>query len=273
MSWNDDESALASAQPVWLFDFVRGETLYYRYTDADRAITVNDATYTPLAISLDNLTVGSGDNLDVTLPADNIIARLFRGVPPSQPVRVRIYRAHVDDQGMAVSWRAIWLGRISDVKREATDRVKLITASVASDFTRNGLRLTFGRGCQNALYDHHCRVNPEAYAVTGIVIDALDGATITVTLPAGIEEGWFSGGFMAWPSDGVTERRGLKLHEGNQIGVFGGTQGLSAGMAITLYPGCDRTIAVCDAKFANHLNYGGQPHMPGMSPFGIIKLF
>ncbi|EAP1220395.1 phage tail protein, partial [Salmonella enterica] len=36
---------------------------------------------------------------------------------------------------------------------------------------------------------------------------------------------------------------------------------------------CDRTIATCDNKFANHLNYGGQPHMPGKSPYTIIKLF
>ncbi|UUE76942.1 phage BR0599 family protein [Pectobacterium aroidearum] len=32
-------------------------------------------------------------------------------------------------------------------------------------------------------------------------------------------------------------------------------------------------MSQCSEKFDNHLNYGGQPHMPGKSPFTIIKLF
>ncbi|ELF9250511.1 phage BR0599 family protein, partial [Salmonella enterica] len=66
---------------------------------------------------------------------------------------------------------------------------------------------------------------------------------------------------------------GLREQDSNTLHLFGGTTGLQVGQPVKLYPGCDRTIATCDNKFANHLNYGGQPHMPGKSPYTIIKLF
>jgi hypothetical protein len=44
-------------------------------------------------------------------------------------------------------------------------------------------------------------------------------------------------------------------------------------MIVAAYPGCPRTIAVCDARFANHLRYGGVPHLPGKSPFDGDPVF
>ena len=38
---------------------------------------------------------------------------------------------------------------------------------------------------------------------------------------------------------------------------------LEAGQAFTLTAGCDKTFATCKARFANHLNFRGFPHVPG----------
>lgn len=271
MSWNQFEYSTADGRPVTLYEFVRGDTLFYRYTNADKDIVLNDAVWAAQAISDSGMSAGSGDNLDVTVPAENAVARLFRGVSPSRPVRVRIYRWHVDDA--STEFRTVWVGTIKEAKREAIDRTRLVTASLASTFSRVGLRLTYGRACPHALYDHNCKVDPESFGVSGLVIDSLDGAEITVALPVGLENGWFTGGYVEWETDGITERRGLKVQDGNVIGVIGGTSGLSEGLVIALFPGCNRTISQCAEKFSNHLNYGGQPHMPGKSPFTIIKLF
>lgn len=272
MSWNQFEHSTADGRPVTLYEFVRGDVLFYRYTNADKDIDLNGHVWKAQAISDSGLSVGSGDNLDVIVPSDNPVARLFRGVSPSRPVRIRIYRWHVDDT--SAEFKTVWIGTIKEAKREAIDRTRLVTASLASTFTRVGLRLTYGRACPYALYDHNCNVDPASFGVSGFVIDSLDGAEITVTLlPAELENGWFTGGYVEWATEGITERRGLKVQDGNVIGVIGGTSGLSEGLAITLFPGCNRTISQCAEKFSNHLNYGGQPHMPGKSPFTIIKLF
>lgn len=271
MSWSDFEYSTASGMPVTLYEFVRGDTRFYRYTNADRDITAMDAVWQQQAISDSGLSVGAGDSMDITLPATNPVAMLYRSLPPSQPVRIRVHRLHVDDNQQ--EFRTVWIGTISEIKREGIDRARLVTASVASTFIRSGLRLTYGRACPYSLYDHNCRISPSAFGVGGLTISALDGVSITVNLPAGLPDGWFSGGYLEWLSDGVTERRGLRAQSGNVLGLFGGSAGLSVGQSVTVYPGCDRTIATCNGKFNNVMNYGGQPHMPGKSPYQIIKLF
>jgi hypothetical protein len=45
-------------------------------------------------------------------------------------------------------------------------------------------------------------------------------------------------------------------------------QGLAAGTTVTLFPGCDHTLATCSGKFSNTANYGGFPFMPTKNPFG-----
>jgi uncharacterized phage protein (TIGR02218 family) len=270
MSWNQFEYSTADGRPVTLYEFIRGDVVYYRYTNADRDITFAGQTWTQTAISDSGLSAGSGNNLDITAPVENAVVQLFRGIPPSSPLRIRIHRLHIDDK--AAEFRTVWVGTVKEVKREAIDRARLITSSLASTFNQAGLRLTWGRACPYALYDANCKVNQQHFAV-GVIILALDGAGVTLNLPSGLAADHFSGGYIEWVFEGVTERRGLKAQNGNQVGLLGGTVGLSVGLAVRLYPGCNRTINTCADKFGNHLNYGGTPHMPGKSPFTIIKLF
>lgn len=266
MNWNDYEYSTSDGLPVTLVDFIRSGTLHYRYTNADQDIYINGEKWEAAAISVPGVRIGSGDPLDITVPADSQVAALFRGASPS--LKVRIMRMHADDESQEM--KTIWRGAVHETKWENINSIKLITYSIASVFSRNGIRLTWGRPCPYSLYDKNCRLNPVDYAVH-CVIDSLDGASVNIT--SGVNNGWFSGGFIEWITDGITERRGLKLHNGNNIGVIGGTFGLEAGMSVVIYPGCERTINVCDSKFNNVLNYGGQPHMPGQSPFEIAKLF
>ncbi|OTQ49348.1 phage BR0599 family protein [Gilliamella apis] len=268
MSWNQFEYSTNNGKPLTLYEFVHNEQKYYRYTNADRDVEFNNVIWFSEAISNTGLSIGSGNNLEITLPSNNDVVRLFRGVPPTKPVVIRMYQLHESSN----DFKVIWIGKIQEVKRESIEKAKLITASVASSFERNGLRLTYGRSCPYALYDHNCRIRQENYKTSNIEIMALDGANITVNL-SGFNSGYFSGGYMEFYIDGIQELRGLKVHENNTIGILGGTQGLSKGMRINLYPGCDKTIRTCNEKFNNHLNYGGQPHIPGVSPFTIVKLF
>jgi len=271
MSWNEYEYSTAEGQPVTLYEFVRGGGQYFRYTNADRNIIYEQKTWLAEAISDSGLSQNTGDNIDITVPATNPLIKLFRGVPPSEPVSVKISRFHYADDKQQLTVAS--MGTILEIKRQDDGAVKIITAGVASAFTRNGLRLTWGRSCPHALYDHNCRVNHAAFAVTGLKITDMTGAEIMLNIPAEVPENYFSGGYIEYETDGITERRGARTHSSNKIGLFGGTQGLKPGMIITAYPGCDKTIAKCNGRFNNSLNYGGVPHLPGISPYQIIKLF
>ena len=267
MSWNQFEYSTNNGMPLTFYEFIRNDQKYYRYTNADRDVEFNNMIWFSEAISNTGLSVGSGNNLEITLPSASKVVRIFRGVPPTKPVVIKMYQLHENDN----EFRVIWIGKIQEVKRESIEKARLITASVASSFERNGLRLTYGRSCPYALYDHNCQIRQSNYKFANEII-ALDGANITVN-PSNVMSGYFSGGYMEYYIDDIQELRGLKSHVGNSIGVLGGTQGLQKGMKINLYPGCDKTIKTCNEKFNNHLNYGGQPHIPGVSPFTIVKLF
>lgn len=271
MSWSDFEYSVADGQPLTLYQFQIGDSLFWRYTNADKNIDFANHNWEAQAISNSGLSSGSSDGMDITVPASNPVALLFRGTPPSRSVRVRVMRWHADDT--SGEFRVVWVGEITSVKREQIELCKLITISLASTFSRMGLRLTFGRQCPYALYDHNCRVDPLQFAVSGVVVTALDGSSITANLPAGLASDWFSGGYIEFERNGYNELRGLRAQNVNILHLFGGTTGLQVGQSVTLYPGCDRTIATCNDKFSNHLNYGGQPHIPGKSPYTVIKLF
>lgn len=269
MSWSEYEESVADGQPLLLIEFIRGGVQFWRYTNADRVVTYSGHSWQPAAISIPGISVGTGESLDIIIPAASPVAGLFRGIPPSSPLRVKIHRAQAAELSEI---KTVSIGSVSEAKREETDRVRLIIVDISTTFARNGLRLTWGRACPYSLYDRNCCVNNEQYAVDS-VIAALDGASITVSLSDNLPDGWFSGGYVAWNDAGITERRGLKAQNGALLGVFGGTHGLTEGLAVTLYPGCDRVIQTCNDKFNNVLNYGGHPHMPGKSPYEVIKLF
>lgn len=271
MSWNKHEYSTANGLPVSLYAFMRNDAKGFYYTNADQAIELDGKTWLPLAISDNGIRTGEGGSLEVTVPSVSGVAQLFRGVPPSSPLKVLIHRWHVEDD--TGEFRTVWFGTIKEAKRQSTDQAKFITTGVASTFSRSGLRLTYGRACPYALYDHHCRVNPLTVMVSSVEIVSLDGSSITVVLPSTFAEGYFSGGYIEWDDDGFPDRRGFRVHSGNQLSLFGGTDRLTVGMKVNLFPGCDRTIQTCNDKFNNTLNYGGQPHMPGKSPYQIMKLF
>ena len=47
----------------------------------------------------------------------------------------------------------------------------------------------------------------------------------------------------------------------------------AVGDTIYLYPGCDRTLATCTAKFGNSANFGGFPFIPTKNPFGGSPIY
>lgn len=271
MSFNDYEHSVQDGLPVEFYLFEHGSNRY-RYTSADQDITFNGQRWTAAAITCPGIRSGGSEGLELTVPSDLPVVMLYRGTPPSTSVKLRVLRKHADAASDAES-RTVWIGTITEVKREGYNSARIITASAASSFSRNGLRLGWTRACPHSLYDSNCTVSRSALAVNGLNITALNGAEITVNIPGSYASGWFSGGLIAWENDGLTERRGLKTHSGNVIGVLGGTIGLSVGMTVSLWPGCDRTLATCEKKYKNQLNYGGVPHMPGVSPYEIVKLF
>lgn len=265
MSFNSKEVSIAGGRPIRFYEFSRG-TLVWAYTNADRDITIGEQVYTSMAIS-DNGIRQTGqttaDALDITAPGDFPLVANFRGVPPSSEYNLVIRDKHFEDEETLVSW----VGVIVNVNRVAMNACKITCQSLAASFERPGLHLTYQRNCPHSLYDSRCGVNKIDYAVLG-VISVVTNTSITGTVFSSFDDNYFAGGFIEWVVGGTEiERRSIESNAEGVVQLFGGTEGLNVGQAVTAYPGCPQTTAACVAKFNNIDNYGGFPGLPGNSPF------
>lgn len=268
MSYLSKTHSVAEGRPIDLYQFVRGENeKIWRFCNADKDLEINGEKWLATAIS-DSGQGGTGE-VNVVLPSNNPVAQLYRGIAPSQPVKATIMRLDIEEREI----RVVWIGTITEVKRPEAEKTELVTAGLSSTMDYAGLRLTWGRNCPYSLYDYDCKVNPKNFVVAGLVIQAINGVSITVGVPKELPSGWFNAGFIEWMDDGVRDVRAVKTHSNNEITLMGGTHKLAVGMTINVYPGCDGRATTCKSKFNNILNFGGIPHMPNKSPYDGSRVF
>ncbi|AKO36076.1 phage tail protein [[Haemophilus] ducreyi] len=269
MSYLDKTHSIADGQPVNLYQFVRGNNeKIWRFCDADQDLEINGEKWLAVAMSDERSAAGEG-KVTIKMPSNNPVARLYRGIPPSQTVTLTIMRLNWMDSEI----RIVWIGTIIEAKRPEIQTTQLISAGLSETMESAGLRLTWGRNCPYTLYDTDCKVKLGNFAVAGLSITAMDGVSITVDLPQNLPQGWFNAGFIEWLDDGVVETRAVTVHEHNKLTLMGGTQKLSIGTVIKVYPGCDGRAQTCLKKFNNMLNFGGIPHMPTKSPYDGSRVF
>ncbi|MBN9071512.1 MAG: DUF2163 domain-containing protein [Rhizobiales bacterium] len=133
----------------------------------------------------------------------------------------------------------------------------------------NARRLT--RACDAELGDARCGValDRPGFSGTGEMLDTVAPDAWRVSGLADFEAGWFSGGVLTWTS-GVRQGRSERIvdHRRQDDGAllflrpFTGARP-APGDAFAVVAGCDKSFATCKAKFDNHANFRGFPHLPG----------
>ncbi|MEO5598804.1 MAG: DUF2163 domain-containing protein [Novosphingobium sp.] len=118
--------------------------------------------------------------------------------------------------------------------------------------------------CRAVFCGPGCTLSPARFTHEGVLVSADTSAnTVTVTAPVTLAN--FTGGLLRWidgPLSGVSaEVIGIV---GNAL-VLGSPldQALTAGLRVTLREGCDRTLDTCATRFANAINFQGEPYLPG----------
>ncbi len=108
----------------------------------------------------------------------------------------------------------------------------------------------------------------EAWSRAGLVTDVTDRAVFVAEVdePRAID-GWFAGGVLTWET-GSNAGRSIEVKAWTQatgeIELF-----LPIGYAIEsgdlfrIHPGCDKRLDTCIDRFANVLNFRGEPYVPG----------
>jgi uncharacterized phage protein (TIGR02218 family) len=271
MSFDEYENSAEASAPVELYEFsYQGST--YRYTSSDRDITIGPVTYTQFPIArtaIEDTGEIAKASITLTVRPDFAMANIFAVAPPSDVVNLIIKRVHMAETASAT---IIWAGRVLNVSWPS-GACRMTCQTLYSSQKRPGLRRPYGRACPHVLYGNACGLNQAAFA-EDVVVSGGATQTLQSAAFAAFADGYFRGGKVEIEiSPGVTERRGIREHIGDTITLtyaFVGTEDITDA---TVYPGCDHTHATCVSKFANAINFGGQPYMVSKHPFGQNSVF
>ena len=129
----------------------------------------------------------------------------------------------------------------------------------------------FRRACDAELGDQRCGVDLDqpALKAVGAVAATVSADTIRVTGLDGFPSGWFAEGRLTATSGAATGTTVRVLShrvsgEGTELVLWREGAGPPApGDGFAVVAGCDKRFSTCKAKFANHLNFRGFPHLPG----------
>lgn len=262
------EAAASTLCNCWRL--ARKDGVIMGFTDHDRDLVFSGVTYraasgltaTQIEASV-GLAVGSGEVVGA-LQSDGLDERdLANGLYDGACVEIWLVDWTNVDNRLLVD--ATTIGEVT--RSEFAFRAELRSLAHLFDETRGD---SFQRGCSADLGDARCKVDLGAAGLhtTGVVIDMAQGA-ILASLGSELDDDFFTGGTLTFTSGANAGARvAIKSHRRSDANAslavwaaFGGA--VSAGDALALVAGCDKSAATCQAKFANIVNFRGFPHMPG----------
>lgn len=258
------ESGATTLCRCW--SLTRRDGLLLGFTDHDRPIAFDGVTYQATA-GLEaaettaelGFAIGGGEVAGAFAASGLNEADLARGLYDDARVRIWLVNWAAPEQRLLLEE-----GFVGEVKRGDLGFTAEVR-SVAKAFDEERGRL-YLRSCSADLGDARCGV---ALAAATASVDASDGRLgLSAFGLASYPDGHFTGGrlvFTAGANAGFATEVKRHAVEGDQA-VFQLWQtppaAIEAGDGFSVTPGCDKSFAICRAKFGNGVNFRGFPHMP-----------
>lgn len=263
MPYSVFEASEEAGRPIELYTFTIGATVY-RYTSAEDTVTYSANDYLPRDMDRTSPALSSGEGgrqqLELVLPKEDPVASRYIGIVPSTRVELEILRFH---RGDSPNGYVLWKGRIVSARFEKQGTVcRLSSVSSESALSRPIPGRKYQGLCNHVLYDTLCTVTRASFKYTGTV-SAESGRTITVGgLLAAKGVGWAIGGTITIGD----EFRLITAQSGDVVTLQVAFPTTVLGSSVDVYAGCDHTLATCNSKFSNAINYGGFPFVPTRNP-------
>lgn len=242
----------------------RKDGAVFAFTSADRDAVIDGVRYLAApGLEISNVSSAAGfavDNLELTvfpddtlLTRDSFIAGLWQGG------RFELFEYNWADVAMGRNvLKRGWLG-------ESRLRAEAVTVELRS--LRQALQQQVGsyttQTCRWRLGDARCTVDLAPLTHLGVVATAPDRYTITGL--AAVDD-YYTEGVIAFTSGfnaGVSRK--VRAFTGNTFTLATPLPFPAAvGDAFTAVAGCRKRLQDCRDTFANVLNFGGEPHIPGI---------
>jgi uncharacterized phage protein (TIGR02218 family) len=119
-------------------------------------------------------------------------------------------------------------------------------------------------GCRARFCDAACGLSAARFTRRATVASA-DGSTVTLAAPLGAAADAFAFGALRW-LDGLNcglVSEILESHTNSVTLLSPPAFAVAANARVELLEGCDNTMAMCSGRFANAINFRGEPYLPG----------
>lgn len=228
-----------------------------RYTSNASALIVGGISYLPKFIQRKEISQDFGKNeLVIRMDANTWPASDFKLVNPIGVIEVIIRNS---------SDVVIFAGRISSCALDLSKQTAELTVkSIQTIFESEIPARTYSGSCGYELYGNKCGVSLVAFGVVAPVTEiTVTGFTLSHSNFALYTDGYFAGGWVETDFE-----RGMVLkHVGADLTLlFPVNLTLTVLDTITVYPGCDKTLSVCETIFDNVPHFGGFPFVPPVNP-------
>ncbi|EIP99441.1 Uncharacterized conserved protein (DUF2163) [Opitutaceae bacterium TAV1] len=255
----------------------------WHYTDYERPLTHDSATYATATIEHDKITQDAelGD-YPVTLTADATAGhpwlRVIDGNLPG-PLNVEIFRC--DPAAPAIAPALLFAGEIIEVKTKG--RALTAKASLFGKLLDTKLpRFTVQSTCNHDFCGPWCRASAAAWTWTAKVgaigeshVDLLDSTwSKAVPSPLGASHDFWSRAAI-WTGSGETydvrdvirsEKVTLAGGAATRLRLRAPFRALAVGADVSIRVHCGGSWAECETKFANTINFGGHRHVQAENP-------
>lgn len=263
MSYDAQEISVSDGRPYFLYQFSNTAGSTY-LTSEPQSLDRASQTWEPESISHDDILItGNVEKNDIRLqfPISSSFAQSLL-LPQSSIMTLTIFRGHYSD--VTDELRPVWKGRVVGSKSDG-HTIDIVSESIYTSLRRAGCTARVQRSCRHALYLPGCNLDKSNFAIAA-TITVLDGLTATVPEISPYDHGWFTAGMFEYNGNWGF----INYHFGTTIRTISEVVGLEDAVLpanITIYPGCNRSEAVCNERFLNILNYGGFARRPKKNPF------
>ena len=174
---------------------------------------------------------------------------------------LELERAYIYPGTTVVGTIDMFVGQFADLE-VSRGGIKLRVNSDVADLNVNLPRNVYQAACCHTLYDADCAVNRSTYGVSGTAATCPDASTIYNFM--GQPPSYFDRGYLQFTSGALAGiKRTVKSYWPGTITIFYPLPSIPAyGDAFTIYPGCDKNLSTCQARFNNAARFKGFPFIP-----------
>lgn len=235
------------------------------FTTHDRPLVVDGVNYRPSSAFTPTTIAESNrfnvDNLEVAgVLSDGAIAEADLAAGRYDQAEVEIFLVDwADPAGGRIVLRTGWIG-------EVTLRDGAFVAEVRGlmEPLQQSSLAHYSPECRADLGDARCKADLSAFTVQTGVASVTDARRFTSD-SLGVADGWFDYGLLRWLTGGNAGRAvEVKSQTGDDIELYDAmTSAVAPGDLFAMSAGCDKRFTTCKTKFANAVNFRGEPHVPG----------